>query len=321
MWQDLVRALRKVVGLFSAGYEVRARGGFDSAACTSAIPPRTEFIKIEGDAARIVGTIGFEFTTADERLLTPARRDEFKAEVYREASRLAQWAADMDWPAPAQPQLRVLVSDRYKISKSLVPAWYGRAGDMQFPAHRVVSREAAIAHEMAHMLFPNGNRFLAEGLAVYVQAAIGANPAFPNFGKALHDLVRELSATAPADPRVDRICLEQVRLANLDATATPDRLNLRLGEKELLATLTYPIAGSFVQFLIERRGIEKFRALYEETPFQPRTRSGGSPERWTRIYHVTLAELETEWKSMITSGIPTTFAQSAGRQSAGLFVR
>ncbi len=33
---------------------------------------------------------------------------------------------------------------------------------------------------------------LAEGLAVYLQAEIGRNPAFPNFGWPLHALAREL---------------------------------------------------------------------------------------------------------------------------------
>jgi hypothetical protein len=89
------------------------------------------------------------------------------------------------------PELRVVVSDQYQISKSLVPAWSGRAGQMEFPSRRVIAREAAIAHELIHVFFPNGNRFLAEGLAVYVQTAIGGNPAFPNFGKPLHELVRE----------------------------------------------------------------------------------------------------------------------------------
>ncbi len=41
---------------------------------------------------------------------------------------------------------------------------------MEFPAWRVNAGKAAILHELAHVFFPNGNRFLAEGLAVYLQA-------------------------------------------------------------------------------------------------------------------------------------------------------
>ena len=305
MWNDLVGAFRKVVGLFSVG-EGQSCLSFDSAiSWVSATSARTEFVKIEGDAARMVGTIGFGFTTIDERLLTPAKREEFKADVCREIIRLAQWAAGVNWSAPAQPQLRVLVSDRYNISKSLVPAWSGRAGDMEFPVNRVASSEAAIVHELVHIIFPNGNRFLAEGLAVHAQAAIGSNPAFPNFGKALHALVRkQLLAKASTDPGADQLCLEQVGLANLDAIPTPSRLNIRIGEKEFGPTFTYPIAGSFVQFLIERHGMEKFRALYQQTPCEPLTRIAGSPDRWVKVYHVAFADLERDWKSMIASGFP-----------------
>jgi hypothetical protein len=112
-------------------------------------------------------------------------------------------------------------------------------------------------------------------------------------------------ATPSADSSPDRICLEQVRLPDLDAIATPSRLALRIGEKEVGPTLTYPIAGSFVQFLIESHGIEKFRALYEETPFKPLARSAGAPERWMKAYYGALTDLEAEWKSTIASEIAT----------------
>ena len=66
------------------------------------------------------------------------------------------------------------------MSGLAIPAgWNSRSGEL-FPATRL------IAHELAHVLFPNGNRFLAEGLAVYLQAAIGGKPEFPNFGRSLH---------------------------------------------------------------------------------------------------------------------------------------
>ena len=67
------------------------------------------------------------------------------------------------------PDLHIFVSEVYPRSKALVPAWLGQRGWMEFPAHRVVAGEASIAHELVHVLFPNGNRMLAEGLAVYLQ--------------------------------------------------------------------------------------------------------------------------------------------------------
>ena len=75
---------------------------------------------------------------------------------------------------------------------------------MEFPAWRVEARKAAIAHELVHVFYPNANRFLAEGFAVYLQDEIGGNPAFPNFGRPLHALVLErlrgtLGEGAPSD--------------------------------------------------------------------------------------------------------------------------
>ena len=215
------------------------------------------------------------------------------------------------------PQLHVVVSDRYKISKSLVPAWSGRAGHMEFPAWRVLARKAAIMHELVHVFFPNGNRFLAEGLAVYLQAAIGGNPAFPNFGKPLHENTRErFEEMARALSRGDRQSLELVHLAELDAIATPSPLTLRVGhdvygEEPRGQSFIYPIAGSFVQFLVETRGMDMFRALYLQTPLVPHAQNAGSPERWMDVYDVPFNDLENEWKAMIADG----FAASHNREA------
>jgi hypothetical protein len=176
---------------------------------------------------------------------------------------------------------------------------------MEFPAWRVVARKAAIAHELVHIFFPNGNRFLAEGLAVYLQAEIGGNPAFPNFGRPLHELARELlqdmvPEIALGDPR----SLDNIHLAELDEIATPGPLELRVGrdfygEEARGQAHIYPIAGSFVQLLIDSRGLEKFRTLYLRTPLVTVEQNAGSPDRWADVYNLSLAALADEWKSMI----------------------
>ena len=56
---------------------------------------------------------------------------------------------------------------------------------MEFPAWRVLARKAAILHELVHVFFPSGNRFLAEGLAVHLQAEIGGNPVTRSSGRRL----------------------------------------------------------------------------------------------------------------------------------------
>jgi hypothetical protein len=253
------------------------------------------------------GSLTFEFGSSDQiaRQLTSDHQNQFKADVHREAVRLEQWSAARGWPAPSIPNLQVTVSDQFKISKALVPAWNGRPGHMEFPSWRVAARKAAIAHELVHVLFPNGNRFLAEGLAVYLQAEIGGNPAFPNFGRPLHELARKLlhdmiPEFSPGHP--DSLAL--LHLADLDAIATPGPLELKVGEdfygeEPRGQAHIYPLAGSFVQFLIETRGLEKFRALYERTPLIPFEQAAGAQERWLGVYGLSLTELEGEWKSLI----------------------
>jgi hypothetical protein len=236
---------------------------------------------------------------------TPARQDEFKVDLSQELARLDRWALDRQWPPLPVPTLQVFVSDRYKISRSLVPARSGNAGHMEFPAWRVSARKAAIAHELVHVFFPNGNRFLAEGLAVYLQSEIGGNPAFPNFGRPLHALVHEhLREMVPEFLRGDPGSLEQIHLGELDKIATPGPLVLSVGqdfygEEPRGQARIYPIAGSFVQFLIETRGLEKFREIYLQTPLVPLAQDAGLPDRWQNVYNVSLASLEYEWKTFI----------------------
>ena len=142
--------------------------------------------------------------------LTLAGQSDFTKDFCAELRRLTDWTTAQNWALPRLPELRVVVSDRFRISKALVPAWNGRAGHIEFPAWRVAARKAAIMHELVHVFFPNGNRLLAEGLAILLQAEIGGNPAFPNFGRPLHGLAREvLSKMVPefqrGVPRQSRI--------------------------------------------------------------------------------------------------------------------
>jgi hypothetical protein len=257
------------------------------------------------------GTTAFYFDGPLEPPIHPnvslTQQKIFKADFYRELTNVKRWSAEAAWPKAIPATLQIFVSANYKISKSLVPAWYGRAGHMEFPAWRVIARKAAIAHELAHVFFPNGNRFLAEGLAVYLQAEIGGNPAFPNFGKPLHQLVGALLQEMVPDFSARSLqTLSCIHLSALDEIATPNPLTLKVGqdfygEEPGGQARIYPVAGSFVQFLIETRGLEKFRALYLKTPLLALRQSAGAPHRWASVYGVSLTELEEDWKSMVSS--------------------
>jgi hypothetical protein len=235
--------------------------------------------------------------------LSLGQQETYVTKFRDELARFQDWCAEVHWLPDAIPSLNVFVSDEYRISRALIPAAIGQRGRMEFPAWKVVAGEAAVMHELAHVFFPNGNRLLAEGLAIYLQARIGGNPAFPNFGRPLHHTAIEvLRSMVPDFAAGDAAALDSVKLAMLDRIATPSGLRLRVGMRVYqiddvgLAHL-YPLAGSFVAFLIERRGLERFRALYERTPLEPFERDAGLPERWTEVYGAPLEEIEREWKN------------------------
>ena len=162
---------------------------------------------------------------------------------------------------------------------------------MEFPAFRVASGEANVLHELVHVYFPNANRMLAEGLAVHLQQEIGANLSYPNFGEDLHRLARsELEANL-------KLKLRDVHLDTLAQITTPSRLMCRIGRSTVDGAWPYILAGSFVRFLIESHGLEKFHNLYLKTPLVPLQRNEGSPGRWREIYGFSLADLELQWKS------------------------
>jgi hypothetical protein len=239
--------------------------------------------------------------------LSPAQQSTFKADFFREVASLQTWCRQENWLPSPPADLQIFVSDEYKIAKSLVPAALGHRGRMEVPAWKAIAGEAAIMHELVHIYLPNGNRFLAEGLAIYLQHEIGGNPTFPNFGRPLHQVARELlRAMVPGFTDGKPESLDNIHLADLDKIATPSPLRLRVGRDLYENTPTgqahlYPIAGSFAQFLIETHGTHMFRALYERTPLLPMERNPGSPDRWVDAYGRSLLELEPEWKSMIVA--------------------
>lgn len=261
-----------------------------------------DVIEVRDRHGRRRGRIAFEFAQR-ESPLTADQRIAFRDDFCRELARLEDWTDQCDWVPAAVSRFDVIVSDRFRISRSLVPSWMGFAGQMEFPLWRVADRTAAIMHELAHVFFPNGNRLLAEGLAIHLQDALGGNPAFPNFGKPLHDTARDkLRGFAPATLLEDT--LAQFTLGDLDAIATPSPLTLRVGDtifgqEPRGQGFIYPLAGSFVRLLLETRGMEHFRRLYALTPLVPGAHNAGSAARWADIYGSAFRELEGDWKAMI----------------------
>src|SRR5262249_60843888 len=77
--------------------------------------------------------------------------------------------------------IRIHVSGAYRISRALVPAYLGNRGFMEMPLRRARDNSGALLHEIVHIYAPNRNRFLAEGLAVYLHTRLAGNAALPNW--------------------------------------------------------------------------------------------------------------------------------------------
>jgi hypothetical protein len=169
------------------------------------------------------------------------------------------------WGATWKEPIRVHVDRSYRISRALVPAFRGNRGFMEMPLRGVRNNDGALLHEIVHIYAPNGNRFLAEGLAVYLHQKLAGNRAFPNFGKSLD---------AEARARLAEI----ESLDGLNGVRTPARLGGVLREES-----AYILAGSFVGFLVEKHGLPEFRNLYETGTYEA-------------AYGKTLGVLEREWR-------------------------
>jgi hypothetical protein len=259
------------------------------------------------------------------------RQREFEAAFYAQIGIVKKWFTDAGWiaentellslqkSATYQPDkiFHVFVSEEYNFSRALVPAWSAQRGRMEFPANRVVAGEAAVAHELVHVFFPNANRMLAEGLAVYLHQCVGPNPAFPNFKVDLHQLVAQLLDKG-AGPFNDAGDLSKISIGSLDKIPTPDDMTFRIGQQNCDdASVTYVLAGSFTQFLIEKcepapereaGRCPTFSKLYAQTPLVPMVRNPGSPGRWKQIYQRSLEDLEAEWKKLIRAHLPPKHA-------------
>jgi hypothetical protein len=172
------------------------------------------------------------------------------------------------WGATWAGPIRIHVDRSYRISKALIPAHRGDRGFMEMPHRGVQNNDGALLHEVVHIYAPNGNRFLAEGLAVYLHQKLAGNRAFPNFGRPLDAQARERLRDIES-------------LDKLNSVRTPTRLGAEVGEQS-----AYILAGSFVGFLIEKYGLPQFRKLYESGAYEA-------------AYGKSLAELEKEWRSTL----------------------
>jgi hypothetical protein len=95
------------------------------------------------------------------------------------------------WGPTFEDTIHVFVGRKYRIQTSLVPAWRGNRGHFYINSRRVRDNLVTTIHNLIHIYAPNGNRLLAEGLAVYAHNRLGGPPGRPDYGRDLHQLAVE----------------------------------------------------------------------------------------------------------------------------------
>jgi hypothetical protein len=251
--------------------------------------------------------------------VSPAQQKKFQSDFLAQFKKVQDQLSKYKWlspeavlpprviSGPCRPRtdFHVFVSDAYDLSRALVPVWLGQRGWMEFPAHRVVVGEATIAHELVHVLFPNGNRMLAEGLAVYLQHKLFPRlPVYPNYSEPLEQVIQSFLTTTFPDSPSD--ALWNMDLDGLESISTPDEIYMRIRTHPFIGgdpansdtppsphetKFVYAVAGSLVEFLLENpiedNGLlteSNFGALYQSTPVRPLERDSGVPDRWQKHY-------------------------------------
>jgi len=169
------------------------------------------------------------------------------------------------WGPTWQEPIVVKVGSGYAIAQALVING-GKPGVVEMPLARARDRTGALLHELTHNYAFSANRFLYEGLGVYLQDKVGAARSFPNFGRPLDNAAAE-AARGVASLDV----LNTVRFPRPLSTVMENQA-------------AYLLAGSFVKFLIDKKGLEKFRAVYASGDYEA-------------VYNVPFSALEREWRS------------------------
>ncbi len=208
----------------------------------------------------------------------PPAATRFAHQIQEAIGAVCKW-----WGPTYSGPFHIAVNNTFPVSMALVPAWYGQIGLILFPDITIQTGNAATIHEVTHVFAPNGNRFLAEGLAVFAHEHLQGPPAYPNFGVDLKVMAKRYAGRAD--------------IAFLDTATTPKPP--RLMSKTLESRGVYVVAGSFVRFLIEEFGLARFRELYATTPLIPGKREAGGPERWERIYGLPIDALSSRWRQNV----------------------
>lgn len=132
-----------------------------------------------------------------------------------------------------------------------------------------------IVHENAHKLFSdnlgNNTSFISEGIGMFSEA------------EATDKMVNH---------RTTLNYLKQHKLFPLDKM-----MNFNIGQNPEETVVGYPAAGSFIGFIIDVYGKEKFKELY----IHKYSSDEDKIARWNNVYGKTIQDLESEWHKWLLS--------------------
>jgi len=215
-------------------------------------------------AQKVIATC--ERVEVDSDELTQSEADKYCKYAVSERRKVEKY-----WGATWTDTIRIQVSSAYTVAGALVTN-QGKPGNITMPLARVKDMQGALLHEITHSYAPNSpNRFLQEGIAVYLQEQLSEHPAFPNFGRDLHVLAVPVASSVSS-------------LESLNRVRYPTPLTVVMPERP-----AYLLAGSFVRFLIEKRGLPAFKTLYDTGSYE-------------QAYQQSLEALERAWRSNLPTG-------------------
>lgn len=159
---------------------------------------------------------------------------------------------------------------KIQIVKGGICNAYG--GVISLPIRFVKSKQAAIIHEVTHIITKHeNNKFFSEGIAIYFQERFGEDHGFPNFmGQNLDDLVRS----------------HESQLIPITKLVNDNEIFGQVGTDR--RRIAYIQAGSFFNFLVETYGEQKLSDFHNSWTLN-----------YKQIYGKNIEQLEIEWKNFI----------------------
>jgi hypothetical protein len=142
-------------------------------------------------------------------------------------------------------------------------------------------------HETAHIIageLGEPPALFNEGFAVYISEALGGD-----------------SMDSPSTPgkKINNVTADNFNNNNLIPLANLFKF-AEIGSVESQYAIAYPEAGSFIKFIIEKYGIDKFLETYKslENSYDPII-SNNNRKRFEGIYNISLTDIEQQWLSSL----------------------